>query len=109
MVVLKTLTTPQVFKIIPKIAGFDVLIVKDKIQNTSETITFTQEVKEYFTEITASFELVEGRDYVFYFFLNNDVYHMEKVFCTDQADYSINNGVYTQRQTSNEFIVYGQD
>lgn len=106
MVVLKTVTTPQAFNIIPKIEEFDELLVKDKMENTSVIIPFTYDIKEYYTEITASFELFEGRDYVFYFKLNGEVSHMEKVFCTDQTDYSINNGVYEERQTPNEFIVY---
>lgn len=106
MVVLKTVTTPQAFNIIPRIEEFDELVVKDKIENKSVVIPFTYEIKSYYTEITAELELIEGRDYVFYFKLNGDVSHMEKVFCTDQLDYSINNGVYEERETPNEFLVY---
>ena len=57
-----------------------------------------------------SFSLVQDRFYNFNVLNGSEIVYKGRIFCTDQVikDYSINNGVYTQHESTNEYIVYNE-
>jgi hypothetical protein len=53
---------------------------------------------------------VQDRFYNFNVLNGSEIVYKGRIFCTDQVvkDYSINNGVYTQHESTNEYIVYNE-
>ena len=95
----------QSVKFIPSVFTCDKISLKDEQTNTSTdyTATFTQEKYWLEAEIILSLEL--NRFYEITAYNGSDVVYKGKAFCTNQSDYSINNGIYTSHSTTNEFIV----
>ena len=111
--VLKETTSPQEVKFIPrKFSPLDVKItLRDEQLNTSTSFLTTLSVDRYYAYFEAILDLKEDRHYVME--ITEDVdnptfeqfYYIAKVFCTNQTDYSINDGQYTPRETTNDYIV----
>lgn len=112
--VLKETTDPQEVKFIPRKYEplTDVLVtLRDEQTNTSTTLVTSLVIDRYYVSFTEVLDLKEDRHYVMEITDNvidpqvEDFYYIAKVFCTNQDDYSINDGQYQARQTDNEYIV----
>lgn len=110
MIILTTSTNAQEFKFIPRDYVADSIVLTDEQANTSTTIPATFTKDGYYLKADISFSLVEGRFYTFNALNSSKIVYKGRVFCTDQVikDYSINNGVYTQHESTNEYIVYNE-
>ncbi len=137
MIILTTSTNAQELKFIPRDYVADSIVLTDEQANTSTTISATFTKDGYYLKADISFSLVEGRFYNFKAYksalsdfverviadggtveaqnciqtdINKVLVYRGRIFCTDQEvkDYSINNGVYTQHESTNEYIVYNE-
>jgi hypothetical protein len=112
MIILTTGTSRQELKFIPRdyVANTDIVLT-DEQSNTSmliEGYTFTKD--GYYLKADISFNLVEDRFYTFNALNGSKTIYKGRIFCTDQtvSDYSINKNVYTEHQSSNEYIFYNE-
>lgn len=110
MIILTTSTNAQELKFIPRDYAADSIVLTDEQANTSTTISATFTKDGYYLKADISFSLVEGRFYNFKALNGSNIVYKGRIFCTDQVvkDYSINNGVYTQHESTNEYIVYNE-
>ena len=110
MIILTTSATSQELKFIPReyaATGFE---LTDQDTNTPVTytgLTFTKD--RYYLKGNVAFSpvLIEGRFYTLKVLNAANVVYRDMIFCTDQAisTYSINDGVYTKHETTNEYVV----
>jgi hypothetical protein len=110
MIILTTSATSQELKFIPReyaATGFE---LTDQDTNTPVTytgVTFTKD--RYYLKGNVLFSplLIEGRFYTIKILNGTNVVYRDMIFCTDQAisTYSINDGVYTKHETTNEYVV----
>jgi hypothetical protein len=86
------------------------MVLTDDQTNVPATIAITSQTSgSYVNTITAEFDLIEGHFYIIRVYKDSitQTRFLGKVFCTDQSlPYSINEGVYNQKQTDNDFIIY---
>lgn len=112
MIVLKDSTYTQNFKFMPRSCNITSMVFLDELTNVEHEIENPLLVKEkYWLQFQEdlSFEfLVDGHTYTLTCFDGVNVVYRDKVMCTNQstATYTINQGVYVQNATSNEFIIY---
>lgn len=88
--------------------GTATVVFTDELLNSTTTDTVTLFTDRYFTYfIQAIPELKEDRNYMMVVTHNSVEIFNGKIFVTNQTpiDYSINNGAYTERSTTNDFIV----
>jgi hypothetical protein len=88
----------------------------NKLQITDEQTNITTELNiissyagEYYHTITSEFNLIEGHFYMIRVYRDSTTQtrFLGKVFCTDQSlPYKITDGIYNQKQTDNDFIIY---
>jgi|TARA_R110000851_G_scaffold146576_1_gene286255 hypothetical protein len=111
MIILTTSATSQELKFIPReyaATGFE---LTDQDTNTPVTytgLTFTKDRYYLKGNVVFSPLLIEGRFYTIKIFNGaTNVVYRDMIFCTDQAisTYSINDGVYTKHETTNEYVV----
>ena len=117
MIVLQETVSSQTIKFIPRelFAGSVDVVLRDKQLNTTTTYNMTTTVDRYYIESSGVFTLKEDRGYFMQVFktggqtLANLLFRSE-VFVTNQvlANYSINAGDFTERETTNDYVVYGQ-
>ena len=109
MIILKTDATAQTFKFIPREYAATTLILTDEDQNTSVTYnpTFTKTKYYLQTSVTFSPVLKEGTFYTLEVLNGSSIIYRDIIFCTDQAlsTYSINDGQFTEHETTNEYIL----
>jgi hypothetical protein len=110
MIILTTDTNAQELKFIPRNYVADSIVLTDEQANTSTTIPATFTKDGYYLKADISFSLVQDRFYNFNVLNGSEIVYKGRIFCTDQVvkDYSINNGVYTQHESTNEYIVYNE-
>ena len=111
MIILTTSTNAQEFKFIPRQYVADSIVLTDEQENTSRLIegyTFTKD--GYYLKADIYFSLVEDRFYTFKVLNGTKTVYKGRIFCTNQtvSDYSINKNVYTEHQSSNEYIFYNE-
>jgi len=111
MIILTTSTNAQELKFIPREYVADSIVLTDEQANTSiniEGYTFTKD--GYYLKADISFTLVEDRFYTFNALNGSKTVYKGRIFCTDQtvSDYSINKNVYTENESTNEYIVYNE-
>jgi hypothetical protein len=110
MIILTTSATSQELKFIPReytATGFE---LTDQDTNTPVTytgLTFTKDRYYLKGNVVFSPLLIEGRFYTIKILNGTNVVYRDMIFCTDQAisTYSINDGVYTKHETTNEYVV----
>ena len=110
MIILTTSATSQELKFIPReyaATGFE---LTDQDTNTPVTytgVTFTTDRYYLKGDVTFNPVLIEGRFYTLEALNGTSVVYRDMIFCTDQAisTYSINDGVYTKHETTNEYVV----
>jgi len=108
MVILSTSTDEQSFNCIPR-GAFDTMIITDEQQNTTLTVAIVSVTYgDYVTNVSAEFNLIEGRFYTLTLLDGSNVMFKDKLFCTDKAlvNFSVNEGKYITNTTSNTYIVY---
>ena len=111
MIILTTSTNAQELKFIPRQYAADSIVLTDEQANKSITIqgyTFTKD--GYYLKADVFFSLVEDRFYTFKALNGTKTVYKGRIFCTDQtvSDYSINKNVYTEHESTNEYIVYNE-
>lgn len=84
-------------------------ILLNKNTNVSTTLTAGSTVvyydSDYYTEADITATVAEGEFYQYTVYDDQGtLVYTGSVFCTAQSTYSINNGVYTQNSTTNEYI-----
>ena len=108
MVILSTSLLAQQIKVIPR-GSFSVLEITDEQTNVKTVIDLISVIYgDYFTTISALFELVENHNYTFELKEGDSIMFKGKIFCTNQdlVSFSVNNDKYISNSTTNEFIVY---
>ncbi len=107
MIILQSSVSSQTFTFIPRTLAATSMVVEDEAENTSVTTSITPTVSTYYLSVTETLTLVEGRFYTLKVLNGSDVVYKDKIFCTNQtvADYSINNGEYTENTTSSEYVI----
>jgi hypothetical protein len=90
--------------------SYNKLSITDEQTNViTEIPIISQYEGGYYHTITAEFELIEGHFYMIRVYKDSitQTRFLGKAFCTDQSlPYSINDGVYNQKKTDNDFIIY---
>lgn len=111
MIVLNT-SPSKLFKIIPRtqVVGTVYYTLKDEQLATSIEGTATSTTDRYYSQIDCTLNLLEGRYYMMDFYsdsMRTTLIHRVKIFCTDQDknEYNMLDGDYTQRTTTNDYII----
>ena len=97
-------------KFIPRDYVANSIVLTDEQANTSSTISATFTKDGYYLKADISFALVEDRFYTFNALNGSKKVYKGRIFCTDQtvSDYSIKKNVYTEHESTNEYIVYNE-
>tara|TARA_B100001250_G_C19607192_1_gene703292 strand:- start:489 stop:866 length:378 start_codon:yes stop_codon:yes gene_type:complete len=124
MIILQSTTSSQTIKFIPReyeSSGSNIYNISIKNETTNsevynaDTNSFTLE--DYFYKYSAAFTRVKNSVTVssfdqdtFYILTikkSGSVIYKDKIFCTNQtiSSYSVNENEYTQKETTNDFIV----
>ena len=110
MIILTTSASAQQLKFIPREYSADSIKITDQDTNTPVTYSgLTFATSSYYLQGNVSFNpiLIEGRFYTLEIYNGTSVIYRDMIFCTDQtiSTYSINNSVYTEHATTNEYVV----
>ena len=115
MIVLTDSASSQSFTVIPRsYTATSIVIVEEGTDvDTTYTPTFsrvdydgTVDAEGTYLKIAGIVTLEQDKFYTLTVYNNTDIIHKNRIFCTNQSTYSINNGNYTQNTTSNDFIIY---
>jgi hypothetical protein len=104
MIILKPLETAQVLKFIGRQNVGTHLILRDEQDNTEIQIDSDYVVDGQYLKTTTIFDLQENRFYNLTVYNSTEIIYRDKLFCTSQTNYSINNGAYTQNESNNDYI-----
>ena len=110
MIILTTRVNAQELKFIPREYVASSIVITDQDTNTPVTYTgLTFVTDKYYLKGDVTFNpvLIEGRFYTLKVLNGTTVVYRDMIFCTDQtiSTYSINDGVYTKHETTNEYVV----
>jgi hypothetical protein len=108
MIILKELNTAQnLYATIDGVEA-DAIVLRDEETNTEETIECVFSIDKYYAVTNLVFPIIENKFYTLTILNGTDVVYRDKIFCTNQIieEFSINNNVYTQRTSDNEYIIY---
>lgn len=110
MIILTTSVNAQELKFIPREYVASSIVITDQDTNTPVTYTgLTFVTDRYYLkgDVIFSPKLIEGRFYTLKVLNGTTVVYRDMIFCTDQtiSTYSINDGVYTKHETTNEYVV----
>tara|TARA_R110001606_G_scaffold250631_1_gene398615 strand:+ start:2999 stop:3334 length:336 start_codon:yes stop_codon:yes gene_type:complete len=110
MIILTTSASAQQLKFIPREYTASSIQIVDQDTNTPVTyagLTFITDKYYLKGDVTFSPLLIEGRFYTLKVLNGASIVYRDMIFCTDQAisTYSINDGVYTKHETTNEYVV----
>ena len=110
MIILTTSVNAQELKFIPREYVASSIVITDQDTNTPVTyagLTFVTDRYYLKGDVTFSPRLIEGRFYTLKVLNGTTVVYRDMIFCTDQtiSTYSINDGVYTKHETTNEYVV----
>ena len=111
MIVLKTITTSQDSKFIPRkgTGNCNLIIVTDEQTNISTNVNIvTYTSGDYYDTASGIFALKEGRTYSVKVCKNNinDLRFYGRVFCTDQTLATYTSNDYISYNVTNEYIIY---
>ena len=110
MIILTTSVNAQELKFIPREYVASSIVITDQDTNTPVTyagLTFVTDRYYLKGDVIFSPKLIEGRFYTLKVLNGTTVVYRDMIFCTDQtiSTYSINDGVYTKHETTNEYVV----
>ena len=109
---MKVLTTSldlQTINIQARELVFDEFVLKNEAENTSINIEgFIYSIGEWYTSISANFELTENFDYLMVLKNEGEVVYRSKILCTNQnqENYTVNENQYISPTSNNEFIFH---
>jgi len=110
MIILTTSASAQQLKFIPREYSADSIVITD--QDTNKPVTYsglTFATNKYYLQgnVTFSPVLRKGTFYTLSVLNGTSVVYKDNIFCTDQtiSTYSINKDVYTEHETTNEYVV----
>jgi len=115
MKILLESTDSQTLKIIPR-SYADLVDVVITIEDSKE-VTTLEDVATIsnlgYLEIPSVFDLKEDTFYSFEVWdldagEQNETIYKGKIFCTNQTDYSLNDGQYSERTRTNEYKIHGE-
>lgn len=108
MIILKELNTAQNLYATIDGEDADAIVLRDEETNTEETIDCVFSIDKYYATTNLVFPIKQNKFYTLTILNGTDVVYKDKIFCTNQIieEFSINNNVYTQRTSENEFIIY---
>ena len=119
MKVLLQSTDSQTIKIIPRVYALSVTLrLRDDSSNTSVDLLVTGTKVRNYLELSAVFDLKEGRFYDLKVYngqgsiTEQDIIYRDKIFCTNQSTnqsnnehYSVNKNEYVEKSGNNDFII----
>lgn len=115
MKILQETASSQTLKVIPRSYPtlVDVVITNEdtKVSTTYEDLTASSNLG--YLVMDEVWDLKENKFYSFEVWdldagEQNEIIYKGKIFCTNQENYSINNGEYTERTRDNTYKFYGQ-
>lgn len=112
MIVLRDSTYTQNFKFMPRSYNITSMVFHDEMENVDFTITSPILVTEkYWMQFQDNLQfefLKEKHTYTLTCYDDTTVVYRDKIMVTNQeiSEYTINQGLYVQNVTSNEFIIY---
>jgi|TARA_B110000967_G_C18819391_1_gene527828 hypothetical protein len=115
MIKLQPITTEQTISILPRVYSTSVTMsLRDDSTNTSVSITPSAVLSGNYVNLTAIFDLKEGRFYDLKVIeiSSTDIVYKDKIFCTAQSTdqsnneyYSVNKDTYIENGGNNDFII----
>ena len=108
MIILREQATAQTLNAIIYGSDADAIVLRDEETNIEVEINCTFSIDRYYVATSAIFPIKENKYYTLTILNGTDVVYKDKIFCTNQIieEFSINNNVYTQRTSDNEYIIY---
>lgn len=112
MKILTTSLLTQTLSIIPRFypALINYKIVNEETKVDVDVVGVATTTTLGFLTFDSTYSLDEDTYYELWVYDNSsgDIIYRDKIFCTDQTDYSINNTLYTEDTTyENEYLMYG--
>ena len=105
MIILKPIGTEQTLKFIARVNTCDSVVLRDEQNNTSATIAASFTLDDPYITDDLIFSLLEGHSYNLTALNGEDIVYLDKIFCTAQTGgYSINDGEFTEHESTNEYI-----
>ena len=104
MIILQPILTAQTLKIIARQDNATHIILRDEQDNTSVQIDDVFILDSYYIKSDIIFDLKEDRFYNLTVYNGAEIVYKDKIFCTSQTNYSINNNSYIERETNNDYI-----
>lgn len=108
MIILKEQVGVQTLKLIVNGNTATSIVLVDEETNVETEIDCTFTTSKYYIQTSVALDVLENKYYIIKAKNGDDVVYTGLAFCTNQdiVDYSINNNVYTENTTDNEFIIY---
>ena len=106
-IVLRKTASAQTLKFIPRtyVQGNVTARFYDEQLNTSADVTITLSTVDFYSQGSGVFTLVEDRHYLLEILNGSIILYTDKVFCTNQTDYTINSGEYVSNSNTNQYAV----
>lgn len=116
MIILQESVSNQTFKFIPRSYTMDSMDITEEGTNVTTNYVTTGTRVDYdgnsdttgtYLSVTDIVTLVEGAFYELVVKNGSTVIYKDRIFCTNQtiSTYSINNGVYVENSTDNDYII----
>lgn len=108
MIILQDTNNAQSFSIIPRFYTADNITFTGESTGVTDAYTISATTDRYYQVITGTFDLVEGNYYTLKVYNDtNEVIYRDRVFVTNQtvSTYSVNDNIYVDYTTDNEFII----
>jgi hypothetical protein len=108
MIILKEQETAQTLNAIIYGSDADAIVLRDEETNEETTIETVFSIDKYYAVTSLIFPIKQNKFYTLTILNGSDVVYKDKIFCTNQIkeDFSINNNVYIQNSSNNDYIVY---
>lgn len=106
MIILLDTNNAQSFSIIPRFYTADYITFTGESTGVTDAYSVTATTDRYYHVISGTFDLVEGNYYTLKVYDDTDeVIYRDRVFVTNQTNYSVNDNIYVEYPTDNEFII----
>ena len=108
MIILKEQEAAQTLNAIIYGSDADAIVLRDEETNEETTINAVFSIDKYYAVTSLIFPIKQNKFYTLTILNGSDVVYKDKIFCTNQIkeDFSINNNVYIQNSSNNDYIVY---
>ena len=109
MIILQESETEQTISFAPRSATYTILLITDESTNIDVEVTIlASSIEEYYHNIEAVFPTIENHFYKLVLKNGANIVFKDRVLCTNQSisTHTVNNGVYTQPTSNNDFLMY---